>query len=169
MNRPKHSPSTNGPHFSAHPRHYHLAQSQRRLTSACKQLACQAAAMYLLDEGTSELQLYATVGDETLQQQLATARTLAASIGDLEALCGHAVVMEQPNYADLWNAPITNVCGICVPIASRKTIWGTLWLFKREAQAFGDEALLDLELIAAQLAEDWERELVVQQFRSVRQ
>lgn len=170
MNRPDRSSPAKGPHFSSkfQPRNWHLQRCESLLQSAKDAAACDAGAMYLLDDASSQLNLYLSTGELALREQLSPHRPLAISVADLEALCGHAVVLEQPNYADLWNAPISEVCGICVPVSSRTTIWGTLWLFAKAAQAFSDEVLYQVEVVANQLAEEWECELVVQQFRSAK-
>ena len=55
---------------------------------------CQAAALYLLDDATSQLKMRSCWG-LPLDRLAAPARPLKGAVADLEALLGHAVVIED--------------------------------------------------------------------------
>jgi len=140
----------------------HLADRlEAVLKGGAEALGCQAAGLYLLDEATSELKLRAMWG---LPQErlLAPARPLRGATADLEALVGHAVVLEDTSVTPNWRCPEEEfAAAVCVPVSSPSIPLGTLWVFSDEARVFSPEQTNLLEIIAGRLAADLEREMLL--------
>ena len=145
----------------ARPDEPHLAERlESVLKGGAEAIGCQAAGLYLLDEGTSELKLRAAVG---LPQErlLAAARPLRGAVADLEALVGHAVVLEDTALLPHWRCPEDFPSAVCVPVASPTIPLGTLWAFSEQPRDFSPEQTNLLEIIAGRLAADLEREMLL--------
>jgi serine phosphatase RsbU (regulator of sigma subunit) len=130
------------------------------LRGGAESLGCQAAALYLLDEATSELKLRAAWN---LPNSRFTAgpRPLAGAIGDLEALCGHAVVLEDSQLFERWKVPESCEAAVCVPVSSPTMPLGTVWFFSFAPRAFSDPQVNMAEVVAGRLAADLEREALL--------
>ncbi len=128
---------------------------QESLQRAAMQTASDAAAIYLLDESTSELSMRSCWGlpKRTL---LKSPRPLRGSLADLEAMLGNAVLLENTQLAQHWNCPEDFPAAMCVPIGSPSSPQGTLWLWSQHvrdfssldvesAKAASDKILADLE------------------------
>ncbi|MEX2026507.1 MAG: GAF domain-containing SpoIIE family protein phosphatase, partial [Pirellulaceae bacterium] len=139
----------------------HLAQ---RLTSVLKSgaesIGCHAAGLYLLDDTTSSLKLRAAYG---LPQQrlLDDARPLRGAVADLEALVGHAVVLEDTSLLPHWRCPEQFPAAVCVPVSSPTMPLGTLWIFSKECRDFTSEQTNLVEIIAGRIAADLDREMLL--------
>lgn len=119
------------------------------MAAAAAQTGCSRAAFYLLDDQTQFLRLRAAYGlDPTAAQQ----RELAGAVADLEALLGHAVVLDSPDMLVGWRPPVEAAAAACVPVATESTVLGTLWVFADEPREFSDLQTLCLERVAARLA-----------------
>ncbi len=114
-----------------------------------------AAALYLLDDSTSELKMRSCWGMPTSALSK-PARDLRGSLADLEALMGNAVLLENTALAPEWNCPENYAAALCVPIGSPTMPHGTLWLWSDHvrdfgsadidaAKAAGDKILVDIE------------------------
>jgi phosphoserine phosphatase RsbU/P len=129
--------------------------------SAAESLRCPAAALYLLDEATTQLKLRSSFGlpSERLQQP---ARSLSASLADLEALLGHAVVLESPVLFERWNIP-EPWCqsAVVVPVSSPTLPLGTLWVFNNVARDYSNGEQNLLEIIAGRIATELEKESLI--------
>jgi phosphoserine phosphatase RsbU/P len=140
----------------------HLAERlQCVLQGGAEALHCEAAALYLLDETTSTLKLRALWG---LPQSklLEPARPLRGAVADLEALVGHAVVLEDTSLLPHWRCPEDDfAAAVCVPVSTSSTPLGTLWLFSRTQREFSDSQTNLAEIIAGRLAADLEREMLL--------
>lgn len=145
----------------------HRQESQelaKRLTAVLRggaeNLGCQAAALYLLDEATSELKLRAAWN---LPHSRFTAgpRPLAGANCDLEALCGHAVVLEDAELFEHWQVPEICEAAVCVPVSSPTMPLGTLWFFSFAPRTFSDPQVSMAEVVAGRLAADLEREVLL--------
>ncbi len=139
----------------------HLAiRLEAILRSGAESIGVQAAAAYLLDDATSELKLRSSWGLPK-QRLLDPARPLRGSIADLEALLGHAVVLEDECMVRQWKAPEEFRSAVCVPISSPSLPLGTLWVFCDEARNFSAQQTAVLEIIAGRLAAELEREILL--------
>jgi serine phosphatase RsbU (regulator of sigma subunit) len=146
---------------TARPDEPHLAERlEAVLKGGAAAVGCQAAGLYLLDEGTSELKLRAAFGLPH-ERLLAPARPLRGAVADLEALVGHAVVLEDTALLPHWRCPEDYPSAVCVPVASPTIPLGTLWAFSEQPRDFSPEHTNLLEIIAGRLAADLEREMLL--------
>jgi sigma-B regulation protein RsbU (phosphoserine phosphatase) len=139
----------------------HLAERlEAVLKGGAEAVGCIAAGLYLLDETTTELKLRAGWG---LPQErlLAPARPLRGAVADLEALVGHAVVLEDTSLLPHWRPPENFPAAVCVPVSSPSIPLGTLWVFSDQQRDFTPEETNLLEIIAGRLAADLEREMLL--------
>jgi len=147
-----------------HPRQQeHLAERlEAVLKGGAEAVGCQAAALYLLDEGTSELKLRSSWG-LPFDRLTAPARRLRGAVADLEALLGHAVVLRDTEIMQYWRVPEDFPSAVCIPVSSPTNIFGTLWVYCTEKRDFDDRQTNLLEIVAGRLAADLEREMLLQE------
>src|SRR5262245_15127338 len=139
----------------------HLAERlESVLKGGVEAVGCKAAGLYLLDEGTSELKLRAAFGLPH-ERLLAPARPLRGAVADLEALVGHAVVLEDTALLPHWRCPEDYPSAVCVPVSSPTIPLGTLWAFSEQQRDFSPQETNLLEIIAGRLAADLEREMLL--------
>lgn len=139
----------------------HLAERlEAVLQGGAEAVDCQAAGLYLLDEHTSELKLRACFNLPP-ERLLAPARPLRGAVADLEALVGHAVVLEDTRVLPHWRCPEDFPSAVCVPVSSPTTPLGTLWIFSKEPRDFSPNETNLIEIVAGRLAADLEREMLV--------
>lgn len=137
------------------------------LQGGAESLDCQAAGVYLLDDATSQLKLRAMWG--LCESRLTDPpRPLAAAIADLEALAGHAVVLENDLLFDSWQVPESCAAAVCVPLATPTTILGTLWLFSAQARDFNSQETNLVEILAGRIAAELERDILLREGRQNR-
>ncbi|HEY5314363.1 MAG TPA: SpoIIE family protein phosphatase [Pirellulales bacterium] len=130
------------------------------LRAGAESIGCIAAGLYLLDEATTSLSLRAS-WNLPLDRHTNSPRPLASAVGDLEALCGHAVAVEDSASDTSWNPPESFPAFVCVPVASARIPLGTLWFFASGSRAFSDPDVNVAELLAGRLAAELERESVL--------
>ncbi|MCA9212382.1 MAG: SpoIIE family protein phosphatase [Planctomycetales bacterium] len=141
---------------------------QAILRGLCEGLACQAAAAYMLDDTTSYLKMRCPFG--LPPSRLADKpRQLRGSVADLEALTGHAVVIEDVSTLPHWNIPESFASAVCVPIASASTLLGTLWLFCDRVRDFTSEETNLAEIVSGRISTELERTVLIDQSRQGRQ
>lgn len=141
----------------------HLAaRLQAVLKGGAQAVGCHAAALYMLDEATTVLKLRACWG--LPQDRLLDApRSLQGALADLEAMLGHAVVLEDTTLLKHWNAPEDFPAAVCVPIATPTTILGTLWMFCQDKRDFTESQTNIVEITAGRVAADLEREMLLRE------
>ncbi len=141
----------------------HLAvRLQSVLRGGAQAVGCRAAALYLLDEGTTCLKLRSSWG--LPPERLADpARPLHGALADLEAMLGHAVVLEDTALLPHWHPPEDYPSAACVPVATSTTILGTMWVFCETRRDFNDRETSILEVVAGRLAADLEREMLLEE------
>lgn len=137
-----------------------VARLEATLTAGADSVGAQAAALYLLDEGTSQLKLRACVGLPKTRL-LDPARPLRGALADLEALLGHAVVLEDTELLAHWRCPEDYASAVCVPVSTPTTPLGTLWIFSEQRRDFSPQQTNILELAAGRIAADLEREVLL--------
>ncbi len=129
-----------------------LAESLHR---AAELTGSDAAAIYLLDESTSELKMRSCWGLPT-NALTKPPRQLRGSLADLEALMGNAVLLENTALATEWACPEDFAAALCIPIGSPTMPHGTLWLWSEHVRDFSaadidagkaaaDKVLVDIE------------------------
>ncbi len=139
----------------------HLAERlEAILKGGAEAVSAQAAALYLLDEATSQLKIRSSWG---LSKDRLTrpARPLQGALADLEALLGHAVVLEDPQMMEKWRVPEKFASAVCVPVATSTTILGTLWIFCEKKRDFTESQTNIIEIVAGRIAADLEREMLL--------
>jgi sigma-B regulation protein RsbU (phosphoserine phosphatase) len=141
----------------------HLAERlQTSLKGAAEAVDCQAAALYLLDEATTELKLRSCWG-LPFERLMGPPRPLKGELADLEALLGHAVVLENTALMPGWKSPERFASAVCVPVSSPATLLGTLWVFADEVREYTDQQVHIIEIVAGKLAADLEREMLLRE------
>jgi len=139
----------------------HLAERlEAVIKSGAEAVGGQAAGLYLLDEQTSHLKLRAA-WNLPQERLLSEPRPLRGAVADLEALVGHAVVLEDTSLLPHWRCPEPFPSAVCVPVSSPTTPLGTLWVFSEKARDFSPHETNLIEIIAGRLAADLEREMLL--------
>jgi serine phosphatase RsbU (regulator of sigma subunit) len=149
------------PVAARHGEEAHLADRlEAVLKGGTEAVGATAAGLYLLDEATSSLKLRAAFG---LPQErlLRPARPLRGSVADLEALVGHAVVLEDTAMLPHWRCPEDFPSAVCVPVSSPSMPLGTLWVFSSEPRDFSPSETNLIEIVAGRVAADLEREMLL--------
>jgi len=98
-----------------------------------------------------------------LDRLTAPARPLQGAMADLEALLGHAVVLEDPQLMKKWAPPEPFASAVCVPLSTPTTLLGTLWVFCNRRRDFDDRQTNLIEMVAGRLAADLEREMLLRE------
>lgn len=137
---------------------------QTIVRSAADALRCPAAALYLLDDATTELKLRCAWGLPP-QQLTLPARPLAGALADLEALLGHAVVLESQVLMQRWQVPEPCQSAVCVPVSSADNPLGTLWVFNNQARDYSAAETNLVEIVAGRLAAELERSSLLSEQR----
>ncbi|MFV1968693.1 MAG: PP2C family protein-serine/threonine phosphatase, partial [Pirellulaceae bacterium] len=141
----------------------HLAERlEAVLQGGAQAVGCQAAAVYLLDDATTELKLRAAWGLPR-QRLLDAPRPLRGAVADLEALVGHAVVLEDTQILPHWKVPEPFASAVCVPIASPTEPLGTLWVFCEQTRDYTPEQTNLIEMIAGRVAAELQREILLRE------
>ncbi len=135
---------------------------QASLKGCVDAINCQAAALYMLDEATTELKMRSCWG-LPFDRLTAPARPLQGELADLEALLGHAVVLENTALMPGWRSPEDFASAVCVPISSPTTLLGTLWIFGDEPREFTDQEVNIVEIVAGKVASDLQREMLLKE------
>jgi len=141
----------------------HLAARLKAvLKGGAESVHCQAAALYLLDEATTELKLRSSWG-LPFDRLTEPARRLQGAVADLEALLGHAVVLEDTEVMQYWKVPEDFPAAVCVPVSTPTTLLGTLWVYSTKKRDFNDRETNLLEVVAGRIAADLEREMLMRE------
>lgn len=142
----------------------HLAaRLESVLAGGAGAIDCQAAALYMLDEATTRLKLRSCWG-LPLDRLTEPARPLQGALADLEALLGHAVVLEDTERMQTWKVPEEGFpAAVCVPVSTPTMILGTLWFFADRQRDFNDRETNLMEMVAGRLAADLEREMLLRE------
>ncbi len=139
----------------------HLAERlQASLRAAAQAVGVEAAALYVLDETARYLKLR-SVWQLPQDRLLLPPRDLAGAAADVEALLGHAIVLEDTAAQAVFSAPESAAAAVCVPVSSPTAPLGTLWLFGDQPRSFSDREVNLVEIVAGRMAADLERETLV--------
>ena len=142
------------------PEKHLAARLQAVLQGGAQAVGCQAAALYLLDDATTCLKLRSSWGLPT-ERLTHPPRPLQGALADLEALLGHAVVVDDRVRVPQWNPPEDFPIAVCVPVATPTTILGTLWLFSNQYCDLNDRKTNLVEVVAGRLAAELGREMLL--------
>ena len=137
------------------------------LASAARASGGDSAAMFILDDATQLLQLRSHHGLDH-GHFTSAARELRHAPADVEALTGHAIVLDDAtdNLALLPEIACDAAspgAAICVPISSANVPLGTLWIFAENPTEFSDVQVDMTEIIAGRLAVELEREILLRE------
>lgn len=140
---------------------------QETLQRAVVQTASDAAAIYLLDENTSELKLRSCVGlaNSALSKP---PRHLRGSMADLEALLGNAVLLENTALAKEWGCPENFAAALCLPIGSPTMPQGTLWLWSENVRDFSADNIESAKAATEKILVDIERSILAEEVLKTR-
>ncbi|MCE5266795.1 MAG: SpoIIE family protein phosphatase [Planctomycetaceae bacterium] len=139
----------------------HLAaRLQAVLKAGAEAVDANAAALYLLDEATTNLKLRNAYG-LPFERLLSPPRPLAGALADLEAMLGHVVVLDHNDDTCSWNMPEDFAAAACIPVSTPTTLLGTLWVFSNEKRDFDSRQTNILEVVAGRIASDLEREMLL--------
>jgi hypothetical protein len=139
----------------------HLAERlEGILRGGAEAIGYEAAALYMLDAGTTELKLRSCWGMPKTKL-LDDARDLPTAVADLEALCGNAVVLDDTASLPHWNVPENYASAVCVPVSSPTNLLGTIWMFDSRQHDLSDEDTNIVEIVAGRLASELEREVLL--------
>ncbi|GAB6164343.1 hypothetical protein JCM19992_03430 [Thermostilla marina] len=137
------------------------ARLEAVLRSGAVAVGCQAAGLYVLDDGTTELKLRAAWG--LPRTKLAEPpRVLKGALADLEAMLGHAVVLETAALVEQWRSPEPYASAVCLPVATPTNILGTMWVYSDIERSFDEHDTGILEVVSGRLAAELEREVALQ-------
>lgn len=139
------------------------ARLEATLRAGAKAIGCQAAALYMLDDATSQLKLRSAWG-LPIGSFTQSPRPLAEQMADLEALLGHAVALEsRRDMTGPWRSPELASAALCVPVSSPTVPLGTLWFFSARERKFTDDQTNIAEVVAGKIASDLERTVLLQE------
>ncbi len=137
------------------------------LHRAAEQTSSDAAAIYLLDDTTSELKMRCCWGMPA-SSLARPARNLRGSLADLEALMGNAVLIENTRIAPEWNCPESYAAAMCVPIGSPTMPHGTLWLFSDHIRDFESADIDAARAATDKILSDIERSVLAEEVLKTR-
>ncbi|MCR9295773.1 MAG: SpoIIE family protein phosphatase [bacterium] len=143
------------------------ARLRESLQRAAEQTGSDAAAIYLLDDATSELKMRCCWGLPT-PALAAPARSLRGALADLEALMGNAVLIENTKLAPEWNCPEDFAAAFCLPIGSPTMPQGTLWLWSEHIRDFGTTDIEVAKAAADKILVDIERSILADEVLKTR-
>lgn len=139
----------------------HLAaRLELMLRNGAAAIGCCAAGLYLLDDTTTELKLRACFGFSK-ERLLEPGRLLAGAFAELEALLGHAVVLEDASLLPHWKIPEPFPAALCLPVSSPTDPLGTIWFFANAIRDFSDQEVHLAEIIAGSIAAELQREVLL--------
>jgi len=129
------------------------------LESTTRTLGAVAAALYLLDEDTTELKLRACYGLPK-SRFLESPRDLRSSLADLEALTGNAVLLSDIQAAPEWNSPEAYRSALVVPIGTTTMPHGTVWFWSQEPRSYSAAEIEVANLAAGRLMGEIEQSIL---------
>lgn len=136
------------------------ARLESVLRAGAEAVGCEAAALYLLDDRTEYLKLRSLWG-LPFDRLLALPRALHGAVADLEAMLGHAVVLEDASESLSWQPPEDFAAAVCLPVSSPTSLFGTVWFFSNRSRDFSSRETNMLEVAAGRLAVELEREMLL--------
>lgn len=134
-----------------------LSKLESVLYQGIEALGVTASGVYLLDDGTQELDLRIHAGLSP-DRLLMPPRLLSECVADLDALTGQTVLINDSSAFSDWNIPEAYPSSICVPVATHSTPLGTVWFFSEKKREFNKQDSLVAELIGGRVAAELERE-----------
>jgi hypothetical protein len=144
------------------------ARLESVLESTARSIGAIAAALYLLDEDTTELKLRACYGLPK-SRFLNPARDLPSSLADLEALTGNAVLLSDIQAAPEWHSPEPYRSALVVPIGTTTMPHGTVWFWCDRVRSYSASEIEVANLSAGRLMGEIEQSILGGEVTSARQ
>lgn len=138
------------------------------LAQTASAMGCDAAAIYLLDDATSVLKMRGCIGLPK-SRLAAPPRPLRGSLGDLEALLGNAVLIEDIASMPQWQSPEEFGSALVIPIGTLQMPQGTLWLWSERRKTFNANEVELGKRAAGELMSILERRILCKEVSSARQ
>lgn len=132
---------------------------QMILEGAVKSLKASAAAIYLLDDTTTTLKMRSCYG-MSVARLAEPPRQLRGSLGDLEALLGNAVLLEDTHNTPEWPSPEPWPSAIVVPIGSASMPHGTIWFWSDEVRKYATPEIEIANMAAGRVMSELEQTLL---------
>ena len=129
---------------------YQLLKESAKLVDFC------AASLYLLNSQEKTLKLRSCWGlpEERL---LDPPKPLHDSLADVEAVLGQIVVINEDYLLEMLRVPEDFPMSVCLPVMTRRSVWGTLWLFSDQRRDCTEHELNLMEYITGRLAAELEK------------
>ena len=144
------------------------ARLESVLESTARSIGAIAAALYLLDQDTTELKLRACYGLPK-SRFLDPARDLPSSLADLEALTGNAVLLSDLQAAPEWHSPEPYRSALVVPIGTTTMPHGTVWFWCDRVRSYSASEIEVANLSAGRLMGEIEQSILGGEVTSARQ
>ncbi len=139
----------------------------RLLDSAVKVTGFDSAALCLLNEDATELDVRSSVGIAS-HQMVGDRRSLENCPADIKAISGTAVATATAAQSRAWKSPEPCESAVCVPVGSGSGTLGTLWVFSEENIEVVDLQIEMVQIIAGRIAAELERESIIRQALSLK-
>ncbi len=129
------------------------------LESTSRSIGAVAAAVYLLDEQTSNLKMRSCHG--LARKKLALPpRELRGSLADLEALLGNAVLLSDIEMMPEWPSPEPFGSALVVPIGTSTMPHGTIWFWSEKPRSYSPTEVEVANLAAGRVMAEIEQSIL---------
>ncbi len=129
------------------------------LESTARSVGAVAAAVYLLDESTSNLKMRSCHGLPSARLA-APPRELRGSLADLEALLGNAVLLTDIRSMREWPSPEDYESAMVVPIGTSSMPHGTIWFWCDRTRSFSPTEIEVANLAAGRIMAEIEQSIL---------
>ena len=138
------------------------------LDSTSRTIGACAAAIYLLDDETTNLKMRSCIGLPSSRLSI-PARPLKGSLADLEALLGNAVLLSDIEMMPEWPSPEDYGSAIVVPIGSPSMPYGTLWFWSEESRGYSATQVEVANLAAGRVMNEIEQSILGEELTESRE
>ncbi len=129
------------------------------LESTSRSIGATAAAVYLLDDVTSNLKMRSCFG--LPRKKLASGpRELRGSLADLEALLGNAVLLTDIDVMPEWPSPEPFGAALVVPIGTSMMPHGTIWFWSDNPRSYSPTEVEVANLAAGRVMAEIEQSIL---------
>lgn len=129
------------------------------LESTSRSIGAVAAAVYLLDEQTSNLKMRSCFGLPRKKLALPP-RELRGSLADLEALLGNAVLLSDIEMMPEWPSPEPFGAALVVPIGTSSMPHGTIWFWSEQPRSYSPTEVEVANLAAGRVMAEIEQSIL---------
>jgi phosphoserine phosphatase RsbU/P len=129
------------------------------LESTSRSIGATAAAIYLLDDSTSQLKMRSCIGLPRSRLS-APPRELRGSLGDLEALLGNAVLLTDIDMMPEWPSPEAYGAALVVPVGTSSMPHGTIWFWSEKPRTYSPTEIEVANLAAGRVMAEIEQSIL---------